>query len=65
MADIRIKEVRFDLWCQSCKHKDKSESEDPCWDCLEQGWNVDSQRPIFWEGDLDEAIESQKAQTQS
>ena len=65
MADIRVKEVRFDQWCPYCIHKDKAESEDPCWDCLERGWNVDSRRPIFWEGDLDEAIESQKAQAQS
>lgn len=62
MAEEEVKEVFFDRWCPSCKHIDKSESEDPCWDCLEQGWNINSHRPIFWDGDLDAAIKSQKAQ---
>lgn len=61
MENGNVKEVYFDKWCPYCKHHDKTESEDPCWDCLEQGWNYDSHRPIFWDGDLDEAIESQKA----
>ena len=26
--------VRFDLYCNTCKHKDKTEEEDPCYDCL-------------------------------
>lgn len=59
------KEVRFDKWCQTCTHFQKTESEDPCWDCLTQGWRIDSTRPINWEGDLDEAIKSQTTQTRS
>lgn len=65
MESGNTKEVYFDQWCPSCKYKDNSESDDPCWDCLERGWNVDSHRPILWDGDLDEAIKSQTAQDQS
>ena len=42
MAEEEVKEVFFDKWCPTCKHIDKSESEDPCWDCLGQGWNINS-----------------------
>ena len=46
---MATKEVRFDLYCHSCKHFEKSEREDPCWDCLDQGWNDDSHKPINYE----------------
>lgn len=46
---MNTKEVRFDIWCQSCEHGTKNENEDPCWDCLAQGWNEDSTKPIYWE----------------
>lgn len=49
MADTATKEVRFDIYCKTCKHWEKEESEDPCWDCLDQGWNEDSHKPIKWE----------------
>lgn len=62
MESGNVKEVYFDKWCPSCKYQGNSESDDPCWDCLEQGWNVDSHRPILWDGDLDEAIKSQTAE---
>lgn len=29
--------VDFEKWCPKCLYHDKSESEDPCWDCLEDG----------------------------
>lgn len=58
-------EVRFDIWCPYCIHKDELPTKDPCNECLTQGWNVDSRKPILWEGDLDEAIESQKAENRS
>lgn len=61
MDNGNVKEVYFDKWCKTCVHYDKAEDQDPCWDCLEQGWNLDSHRPIMWEGDLDETIKSQKA----
>lgn len=49
MADTATKEVKFDIYCRTCKHWEKEESEDPCWDCLDQGWNEDSHKPIKWE----------------
>lgn len=48
---MATKEVRFDEYCKLCKNYEKSESEDPCWDCLNQGWNDDSHKPIRFEED--------------
>ena len=48
---MATKEVRFDEYCKLCKNYEKSESEDPCWDCLNQGWNEDSHKPIRFEED--------------
>lgn len=46
---IITKEVLFNEYCPKCKHYEKSESEDPCWDCLDQGWNENSHKPINFE----------------
>lgn len=46
---MSTKEVRFDIYCKTCKHYEKAESEDPCWDCLGQGWNEDSHKPIRYD----------------
>lgn len=43
------KEVRFDTYCPLCKNYEKTEAEDPCFDCLNQGWNEDSHQPIYYE----------------
>lgn len=43
------KEVRFDLYCETCKHKDLKETLDPCNECLEEGMNLESVKPIKWE----------------
>ena len=42
------KEVYFHQYCQTCKHRDKSEGEDPCWDCLDQPWNEHSHKPVYF-----------------
>lgn len=42
------KEVRFDQWCPKCEHYDKNATDLPCNDCLAQGWNVDSTKPIYF-----------------
>lgn len=42
------KEVYFDMYCRKCEHESKDESEDPCHDCLNQGWNVDSHKPVYF-----------------
>lgn len=43
------KEVYFDIWCHSCKHAEKKESEEPCLDCLYRPMNYDSHKPVYWE----------------
>lgn len=45
---MSIKEVRFDQYCPKCEHWEKSEAEDPCYDCLNQGWNYESHKPIMF-----------------
>ena len=47
---MATKEVRFDIYCPKCVHYEKTPAEDPCWDCLNQGWNTDSHKPICYEG---------------
>lgn len=44
--DIFDREVRFDKYCETCKHKDKNEKEDPCNECLEYGYNTESEKPV-------------------
>ena len=49
MLDNNLKEVYFDQYCKTCKHKDVAESEDPCYDCLAEPSNIDSHKPVRWE----------------
>ena len=46
---MAIKEVLFEVYCKNCKHYEKSEADDPCFMCLDQGWNDDSHKPIYYE----------------
>lgn len=43
------KEVYFDRYCPLCKHKDRKEEEDPCYNCLAEAVNTDSHKPINFE----------------
>ena len=43
------KEVRYDVYCPKCQHYEKSEAEYPCYECLDQGWNENTHRPIYYE----------------
>ena len=46
------REVNFEEYCKKCKYKDTEETDDPCNECLNQGFNIDSKKPInFKEGD--------------
>ena len=58
---MATKEVRFDEFCPKCKHWDKRENEDPCFDCLNQGWNEDSHKPIFFEDNAKQVVKEKKA----
>lgn len=42
------KEVRFDEYCEKCKHKNTLEFKDPCNECLDHPVNVSS-KPIKFE----------------
>lgn len=42
------KEVNFRLYCPKCKYYPLGSTDDPCNECLGQGWNEDSHKPINW-----------------
>ena len=44
-----IKEARFDIYCDSCKHSHLPGFEDPCNDCLNETGVEDSHRPMYHE----------------
>lgn len=41
--------VIFDKYCPKCKYYNKSESEDPCWECLDDPVNAWSHKPVRFE----------------
>ena len=43
------KEVYFDQYCKSCKHKDLKETEEPCDECLSEPTNLDSHKPVRYD----------------
>lgn len=43
------KEVRFDLYCEKCKHNGVKEKDEPCCECLEHGTNDASHKPVKFE----------------
>lgn len=43
---MATKEVYFNEYCKKCIHSDNAETDDPCNECLAQGWNDDSHKPI-------------------
>lgn len=44
-----MKEVYFDQYCKTCKHKNLKEHEEPCAECLDEGANQNSHKPVRWE----------------
>lgn len=54
MSELDFKEVRFDIYCETCKYGDrveKYETEEiiPCCDCLETGVREGTMVPTEWE----------------
>ena len=45
---MTTKEVLFYNYCKNCKECDTKETDDPCNECLNQGWNTDSHKPIMF-----------------
>ena len=49
MNESGLKEVYFNQYCPTCRHKDLDESQEPCCDCLEEPVNQDSHKPVRYE----------------
>lgn len=49
MNEDGYKEVYFDVYCETCKHKNVDETEEPCDTCLANPMNLYSHRPIKYE----------------
>lgn len=49
MYNDGYKEVYFEQFCKICKHKEKSEKDDPCFDCLAEPANLNSHKPVKFE----------------
>ena len=45
---MNTKEVLFYKFCSKCEHKDVKETDIPCDECLEYGYNEDSTKPIHF-----------------
>lgn len=43
------KEVYYHEYCETCKHKDSSDHEHPCNECLENPTNMHSHKPVNYE----------------
>ena len=54
------KEVLFGEFCPGCEFAEKLENEEPCNECLEQAWNIDSHKPINWKEMTEETKKSLK-----
>ena len=47
--EIKDHIVRFDIYCEKCKHKKVKDTDSPCTECLESPTNVNSKCPILFE----------------
>ena len=43
------KEVYFHEYCETCKHKDVKNTDDPCHECLSEPTNLYSHKPVKYE----------------
>lgn len=44
-----IKEVYFEQYCKTCKHKNVDENESPCYECLQEPARTYSHKPDRYE----------------
>lgn len=49
MAPNELKEVYYCDYCDTCKHRDVEETEEPCNECLTTPVNLWSHKPIKYE----------------
>lgn len=52
------KEVRFDIYCEKCEYYPLSESDSPCWECLDEPLNIDSHKPLHFKEKTKKETES-------
>jgi hypothetical protein len=52
-----IHEVDFNQYCPKCAYYALSEEEDPCFDCLNESFTIDSHKPLYFEEDKNNANE--------
>lgn len=46
ILDIKMMEVDFETYCPKCKYKEFGENTNVCCECLEYGYNENSQKPV-------------------
>ncbi len=47
MAEVNPEKiVDFHTYCATCEHKDKAETEDPCFECLDDPTNTYTHKPV-------------------
>ena len=49
ITDNYYKEVRFDLYCKTCKYVDLKDTDEPCNECLTEAINYASVKPVKYE----------------
>ena len=49
MHEDEYQEVRYDKYCKTCKHRDKTETDEPCNECLDLPVNLYSKKPAKYE----------------
>lgn len=45
----KLKEVRYDKYCKTCKHRDKDEKMVPCCYCMDETVMLESAKPARYE----------------
>ena len=62
MPDISQFEVDFNTYCKLCKYKDVLETDDPCNECLDHGWNWNTSKPVnYIPASKKDSVRSRKA----
>lgn len=49
MSELNTKEVNFRVYCPKCAHYEDRAEDEPCNECLTQGFNYGSHKPIKYE----------------
>lgn len=49
MSDNGMKFVDFGTYCNTCKHFDKNQNQEPCNECLTEPVNFYSHKPVKYE----------------